>query len=293
MNDKPKGRFIPKQRLEIVKYEADISYGTQGRTLDRMTAKNMSLEPDAPLFDKPVRHTVFNQSLKTFFRSLGEGSLAVCDVEEKDRPDSEYGPDRTIVQAYDGNGNAVSKKEGGGNYNRRSLADDLALEAVKRRSIEAQTAIAEVGLWMRDPKSEVYLNDELRTGIISKYWKALDQMLDNYLEEPAPKKPPSGRQKPQNDQETAPKPAQVVNDQTTDDTPLFKNFGEVLTRSSKLNPPVTRAELMKALDIKEGGPAPELNKAWAKAEELSAAKYAAANVGSEETWKNIQRDPQK
>jgi len=98
----------------------------------------------------------------------------------------------------------VANNKGGG-Y-RRSLEDDLALEAVKRRSIEGQTAIAEVGRYISDPTDLelAMLPDEDLHRLTVKYWKAIERSLDNFLAEPAPRQaaksaaapPPAPRQRP-------------------------------------------------------------------------------------------------
>lgn len=287
MNDKPKGRLIPKQKLEIVNAELDVPYSQGTKFLDRVQAVNLSLADNDPLAGKAVRHTIFNQSVKTFVR----GKIHVLvDIEERDRPDTEYGPDRTIVQAYDEEGKPVSTKQGGG-Y-RRSLEDDLALEAVKRRSIEGQHSITEVGLWLREPNWRG-LDDDRKGRIVEKYWKAIEKGLDNYLDDPQkPAAPaPAPRQTAQDKRQAAEKPDKVSSQAATG-APVFKNFGEVLTRASKLKPSVSRAELLTALNLKEGQTPPDLNEAWSKAEELSLAKHEAAGGEAntaEEAWENLNR----
>jgi hypothetical protein len=182
--DKPKGNVYPKQQLEIVDYESNIPYGQGGKTLDRVTAKNYSLAQEDPLYGKPLRYTVFNGELKDLLNAKGGGFRFMADVEERPRPDKpDYGPDRTIVQVYV-NGEPVSKKKGGpsGGY-RRSLEEDLALEAVKRRSIEGQVAIAQVASFMLAEKVPWYLTNEDFDRIGRKFWRAVEKSLDNFLAE--------------------------------------------------------------------------------------------------------------
>lgn len=275
MNEKPKGKMIPKQKLEIVKYEGDIPYGSQGRALDRIQAKNLSLSAEDPLFDKTLRHTVFSDTLKTFLRALGEGSQVVVDIEERERPDVEYGPDRTIVQAYDKDGNPVSTKQkggGGGNY-RRSLEEDMALEAVKRRSIEGQVAMDQVGALLRCDASvdteALAINAEDLKRIVGKYWKVVELMLDNYLEPPKDVQKPV--QKPPGPRQKADTPKADTKDPPTGDTPI-KHAGDLMARASKLDPPVSRAEILEGLSLGDKEEIQDLEKAWIDVQAISASK---------------------
>ncbi len=273
MTEEPKGKTLSKQHLEIVHYEADVPYSQGTKALDRVQAVNLSLADDDPLAGKTLRMTIFNGDLKTFVRGK---SHITADIEERPRQDNpEYGPDRTIVQVYD-NGEPVSRKKGGGQYQRRSLEDDLALEAFKRVSIEGQTSVAQVGALLAVGANfeKAGLTPEAWGRILLKYWKAVEKGLDNYLAEPkAPAPKPD--QRPQNQKSAPEKPTQVSKDTETENG-AFKNFGEVLTRASKLKPPVTRAELMKTLELTEGQSPTDLAAAWSKAEELSFAKHEAA-----------------
>lgn len=308
MNDKPKGTTLSKQRLGIDNVEIDVPYSQGTKQLDRIHAANLSLPEDNPLHGKPLRFTVFNGELKTFIR--GKNSI-VADVEERPRPESEYGPDRTIVQVYDDQGQPVSRKQpgGGGGGWKRSLEDDLALEAFKRVSIEGQTAVAQVGERLGDilkvPPAEwprFGLDEATWKRVLAKYWKAVEKGLDNYLAPtPTVSKPASApgspSRKAQDGQGTAQPPAQVSSDQGKAEAPSFKNFGELLTRANKLSPPVSRAELMGALGLKEGSPAPNLAEAWKKAQAISAGKLASERERhptddgktSEQAWADLNR----
>ncbi len=302
MNDKPKGTTFPKQQLEIVKYEADISYGTVGKTLDRVQAKNLSLQEGDPLFGKSLRHTIFNGDLKAHLCKLEVGSRFLADVEERDRPDKpDYGPDRTIVQVYI-DGKPISQKKGGGGYGkspeivRLEHELDLELEGVKRRSIEGQTAVAQVGTVLTCPTpipgEDLGIDEDGWKRILGKYWQAVEKGLDNYLTDP-PKtqvakppqeKPPKAAQKPQDGQGKAEKPAAV----STDEEPI-KHAGDLLTRALKLKPPVTRDELMVALAVNDPKNITDLAAAWKTALEISASKGKGGGESSEEAWDKLNR----
>ncbi len=293
MADRPKGTTYPKQQLEIVKYEADVPYGNQGKTLDRMNAKNLSLGEGDPLIGKALRYTIFIGELKTFLRGQGEGARFLCDVEERERPDSEYGPDRTVVQVYQ-DGKPVSTKTGGGGggYRGRNLEDDLVLEGVKRRSIEGQTAIAQVGTVLTSPTpvpgEDLGIDEEGWTRILGKYWTAVEKGLDNYLADPPitqAKKPTDDKplkrdQGPQDRQQAADKDAAVSKDAlpVTGSEPV-KHVGDLLTRATKLDPPVTRSDFLEVLAINDPKEITDLEGAWKKALELSASRRAKLSEG--------------
>jgi hypothetical protein len=295
MNDKPKGRTLSKQKLEIVHLDMDVPYSQGTKLLDRVQAKNWSLPETDPLYDKALRHTIFKDELKTFIR--GKENI-VADVEERDRPESEYGPDRTIVQVYDDQGQPVSRPQakGGGAY-RRPVEDDMKLEAFKRVSIEGQASIIQVGAFLvasisAPEPNAVTLEDMNITAedlkrIVGKYWQAVEKGLDNYLKEsladilkefpavgvPRPDtKPGNARQKPQDGQGAAEKPAKVSSAAGPPPPPEFKNIGELLTAAGKLKPPVTRAEILGACQVKEPAQITDLKGAWQKAQVISGAK---------------------
>ncbi|MBA7618482.1 hypothetical protein ES703_25809 [subsurface metagenome] len=293
MNDKPKGTTFPKQQLEIVKYEADIPYGTGGKTLDRMNAKNLSLQEGDPLVGRAIRFTIFNGELKTFLRGQGEGARFLCDVEERERPDSEYGPDRTIVQVYK-DGNPISTKKGGGGYGkspeivRLEHELDLELEGVKRRSIEGQTAVAQVGLVLTSPTpipgEDLGIDEDDWKRILGKYWQAVEKSLDNFLA-PQPAKtaaaPLKPDQRPQDSKQAAEKPAAVAKD-TPPVTDPIKHVGDLLTRAGKLAPPVTRADFVELLSINDPKEITDLEDAWKKAQELSVSRRTKSSEGKGE-----------
>jgi len=265
-------KVFPKQQLEIVQVQESKSYGTAGKTLLPVMAKNLSLAEGEPGFGKSWKYTVFNQDLQDHIKGLKVGDRRLCDIEERERPDSEFGPDRNIVQIYV-DGNPVSQKKGGGaggGWKGRSLEDDLALEAVKRRSIEGQTAIAQVGLALTCPTpipaEALGIDSEAWFRILDKYWQAVEKGLDNYLTDP-----PKPVQKPQDKQGTREKTETVSKDAPPVTDPI-KHVGDLLTRSLKLKPPVTRDELCVGLSINDPKEIKDLEAAWKTVQGLSATK---------------------
>lgn len=298
MNDKPKGRTLPKQRLSIVNCELDVPYSQGTKFLDRVQAVNLSLAEDDPLHDKPLRMTIFNGDLKTFVRGKTD---IIADVEERPRPDSEYGPDRTIVQVYDDQGQPVSRKQGGGGY-RRSLEDDLVLEGVKRRSIEGQTAVAQVGALLTSPSDvnleELALDAETWSRILGKYWKAVEKGLDNYLADPPPQaakttqasasKP---RQAAQDKRRAAPPSDKVSEDKSPPADPV-KHVGDLLTRANKVG--VTPAEVGSVCGVTKPAEIKDLDEAWKKVQEFAKSKgkgFPAGDDGktTEQAWDDMKR----
>jgi len=270
MSEKPQTKQLSKQRLAIQHMELDVPYSQGTKFLDRVQAVNMSLPDGDPLTGKPLRMTIFNKAVKDFVRGKTD---IVADVEERTRPDSEYAPDRTIVQVYEDNGEPVSKKQGGG-Y-RRSLEDDLALEAVKRRSIEGQTAVAQVGalLMGKDVDGEsLGIDEDTWFRILGKYWKAVEKGLDNYLEGTTPVAPiprplqggpdNAGKavQKTQGGQQGGLLPEKVSEDGDVNEAPV-KHVGDLLTRANNIG--VSRAEVTEVLGM-EAKDVGDLNEAWKK-----------------------------
>jgi hypothetical protein len=270
------GRIIPKQQIEIVKYEAEIPYSQGTKKLDRIFGKNLSLAEGDPLIGQTLRLTIFNADLKEYLAGKPEGFRFLADIEERDRPDTQYGPDRTIVQVYN-QGEPVSKKKqggggGGGGYRGRSLEEDIALENVKRRSIEGQTSVAQVGEWLRNPNALTNtLSKEQCDRIVGKYWKAVERGLDNYLADPSVRpttKPPADSaskttQRSQEGQGGASKPAAAPIVQKTPVDPV-KNLGDLLTRAKKKG--YMPADVARILGIAECRDIVDLNDAWAKVE---------------------------
>lgn len=297
MNDKPKGTTLSKQNLAITNMEVDVLYSQGKKQLDRLQAVNLSLPEDSPLAGKPLRMTIFNAELKTYVRGKTD---IIADIEERLREDSEYGPDRTIVQVYDEKGQPVSRKQpggGGGNY-RRSLEDDLELEGVKRLSIEGQTAIAQVGTVLTCPTpvpgEDLGIDEASWKRILAKYWRAVEKGLDNYLAAPPPSqaaKPTQAAaskpdQKPPGGQQAAPK-SDKVKDQPTAADPV-KHVGDLLTRANKIH--MTPTDVSILCEVNRPDEITDLDKAWEKILKHAASKKEGGNT-SEEAWDNIKRTP--
>jgi len=262
---------LSKQKLEIVNIEIDVSYSQGTKQLDRVQAKNLSLPEGDPLQGKSLRMTIFNKDLKSFVRGK---TVIIADVEETERPNTEYGPDRTIVQVYDDQGNPVSRKQGGGGgggYQRRSLEDDIALENVKRRSIEGQTAMSQVGqlvlaIAQGATVEGVGLDQETFKRLEAKYWQGVEKGLDNYLTQPQPAKRTTGTtskpdQRPPGQQQAAPKSEAVSKDPPTNPDPV-KNVGDLLTRANKVGVnPAKVGEICGVQDVKD---LKDLDECWTK-----------------------------
>jgi len=295
MADRPKGTTLSKQRLQLDHFELDVPYSQGTKQLDRVQAVNLSLPEGDPLANKPLRMTIFNQELKTFVR--GKGSI-IADVEERPRPESDYGPDRTIVQVYDDQGQPVSRKQpgGGGGSWKRSLEDDLALEGVKRLSIEGQTAIAQVGNLLTCQSDvnleELALDPETWARILGKYWKAVEQSLDNFLAgptkttaaKPAQATAAKPDQRPPGQRQAAPPSAEVSKDPPPPANPV-KHVGDLLTRAGKLVPPVNPAEVATACGVTRPDELKDLEAAWKKVQAYSKKK---ANPSDPE-WDKLSR----
>lgn len=291
--ERKQGTVYPKQQLEIVKILEEKPYGQSGKSLLPIMAKNLSLPEGDPMKDKYQKHTVFNEELKTYIKPLEVGARFFADIEEHERPDSEYGPDRNIVQVYV-NGEPVSKKKGGGNFGkspdivRLEYQLKAVLEAYERRSIEGQSAIAQVGNLLitagKTTAEDLGLTDAELKGIKGKYWKAIEKSLDAFLVNTSPKigsepagKPTSAPGKGQDKQGAAPKTDQVSTDPKKSEAVPFKNIGEVLTRATKLKPPVSRKELLDGLKVEDTSQIADLDAAWKVAEEVSWKKHEAAS----------------
>ena len=266
-------KVFPKQQLQIVQVQDPKPYSGGQKSLLPVMAKNLSLPDGDPLRDKSMKFTVFNQDLQDYIKGLKIGDRFLSDIEEHERPDSQYGPDRNIVQIYV-NGQPVSKKKAGGGYGkspeivRLEHELDLVLEGVKRRSIEGQTAIAQVGLVLTCPtpvpgEALGIEHEEDWFRILGKYWKAIEKSLDNFLAE--------GGQKPQDANPAAAKTEKVSKDSPPTTDPI-KHVGDLLTRALKLKPPVTREDFIEALAINDPSEIKDLEAAWKTAQEISASR---------------------
>jgi len=263
-------KVFPKQQLEIHKIQDPKPYSGGQKSLLPVMAVNLSLPEGDGFHGKSLKYTVFNQDLQDHIKGLEVGDRFLCDIEEHERPDSQYGPDRNIVQIYV-NGQPISKKKAGGGYGkspeivRLEHELDLVLEGVKRRSIEGQTAIAQVGLVLTCPTpipgEALGIDFDSWNRILDKYWKAVEKSLDNFLSERV--------QKPQDANSAAAKTEKIAKDSTPTTDPI-KHVGDLLTRSLKLTPPVTRLELVVALAVNDPSEIKDLEAAWKTAQELSA-----------------------
>lgn len=268
---------FPKQQLEIVQVQEPKSYSSGTKFLLPVMAKNLSLAEGDPGRGKSWKYTVFNQALQDHIKPLEVGARFLCDIEERERPDSEYGPDRNIVQIYiDGKPVSTKTGGGGGGWKGRSLEDDLALEAVKRRSIEGQTSVAQVGslvlaVVQGASMEGVGIDAEVFKRLEGKYWQAVERGLDNYLATP-----PKRDQRAQDKQGKGSKAAAVVS-HDIDNPPVpikdpIKHVGDLLTRAKDLKPPVTRDELCVAVNVNDPKEIKDLEAAWKTAQELSVSK---------------------
>ncbi len=269
-----KGHIFPKQQIEIVQVLEPKGYGTAGKELLPVMAKNLSLQEGDPGHGKSWKYTVFNQSLQDHIKPLEVGARFLCDLEERDRPESEYGPDRNIIQIYV-DGKPVSQKKGGagGGWRGRSLEDDLVLENVKRRSIEGQTAIAQVGTVLTCPTpvpgEDLGIDEEVWKRILGKYWQAVEKSLDNFLAQPKAQGPmPEPDQRAQGRQGKAAKTDKVSKDQPPIMDPI-KHVGDLFGRAQKLEPPITRADLVIAMNVQDVSEITDLEAAWEIAQEIS------------------------
>ena len=262
--------LISKQGLEIIQVQEPKAYGGGQKFLTPVTAKNLSLPQGDPMFGKPIKFVVFNPDLQSYVKSMETGVHIVADIEEHLRPDSQYGPDRNIVQIYDG-GKPVSQKQGGGGgWKGRSLEDDIALENVKRRSIEGQTAISQVGEFLREPQALTRtLTEEQMTRILAKYWLAVEKSLDNFLADtpktnapkPTAASAPRPDQRPPAAQGRAPEGKAGGNIEEPIIDPVL-HIGDLLTRANKIG--VNPGEVAIVCKVTVPNQITDLNAAWVK-----------------------------
>lgn len=263
-----KATVFPRQQLEIVKVHEEKAYAGGSKSLLPVNATNLSLPEGDPLRGKSLKYTIFNQDLKTFVQGQAVGARFLCDIEERERPESEYGPDRNIVQIYQ-DGKPVSVKKPGGGYGkspeivRLEHELDLELEGVKRRSIEGQTAMNQVGNVLTTPTlipgEDLGIDEEGWHRVVGKYWQAVERSLDNFLADQRPQDSKRGVEK-----------AAAVSEVTPPVTDPIKHAGDLFTRAGKLDPPVGRFELIAALSVNEPSEIADLEAAWKMAQEMSA-----------------------
>lgn len=254
-------KTISKQKLHIVKHDVDVPYAQGTKALDRLQAENLSLPEGDPLFGKPLRMTIFKKELKEYIRGK---ETVVADIEETPRPETEYGPDRTIVQVYDDDGNPVSRKSsgpGGGNY-RRPLAEDLALVSVQ-----------EVGLLIRSSEGRSLVADDKKfNDLVKRYLGIVGKGLTLAANPPQAfaGNAPDTRQ----DAKSAGDQGGKVQSDAKTENGRIKNVGDLLTRSSKLDPPVSRDEILKSFDVTDPTEIGDLDGAWSEIQRISADKKA-------------------
>ena len=230
-----------KRKLELIEVRLERAFGKEGKTLLPVTARDLSLPKDDPLFGTGIEFVIFISALKEHMTSTPT-KVIIADYEERPSNNPEYGPNRSIQQIYI-NGEPVSKKKMG--YGKSAEIVRLENE-LKARSIEATVAVKEIGMILRGDKDvlQLSIDQESFTKISDKYWKAINTMLDNYLK--APQKPPVRQ----------PAVSAPVSDG------LIKNVGDLLTRASKLNPPKTKADVLSILSLGQMSEIPNLNAAW-------------------------------
>ena len=261
---------MPKQQLEIVQVQEAKGYAGGSKFLLPVMAKNLSLPEGDPMVGKGLKYTVFTQDLQDHIKGLEVGARFLADIEERPRPESDFGPDRNIVQIYV-EGQPVSKKKpggGGGGYRGRSLEEDLVLEGVKRRSIEGQTAMAQVGNALTCPTpipgEDLGLEVEAWSRILGKYWQAVERSLDTFLSgtSGAGQTPPEARQTTQDANPGDQKGNKVSKPPPPPLAKAIEHVGDFMTRCSHLDPPISRAEVCTIFSVKDPAEIKDLNAAW-------------------------------
>ncbi len=126
-------------------------------------------------------------------------------------------------------------------------------------------AIEQIGRLLNAPHERLNITPEDWRRIEEKYWQIIEKGLDACLKEKVEIKaaePVMPRPKPIT---TTPPPIRII---------PIKNLGDLLSRSLKLKPPVTRTELFQALHITDGNQIKDLEAAWDKARMLNVVKLA-------------------
>ena len=104
------GNKYEKQQLEIINYIESKGGDGKAAVMDKVNAKNLSLAPDDPKYNKPMTHCVFDNSIKTYLKEQKAGFRFFGDVSEKEQ---DWGVSWTIYQVYDAAGQPVAAKKGG------------------------------------------------------------------------------------------------------------------------------------------------------------------------------------
>ena len=237
---------LSKRNLEIIEVRPEKEFGQDGKKLLPLMARDLSLPQDDPLSGKGIDFVIFISALKDYMTSTPT-KVIIVDYEERPNKNPEYGPNRSIQQIYV-NGEPVSRKKQGWGKS----AEIVRLEnELKARSIEATVAVKEIGLLIREASTNGQVidpNDKRLNRIIDKYWQTVELMLDNYT------KPPVKR--------TERPPARQPAKTASPDEGLIKNAGDLLTRASKLNPPVSTAEILSMFSVNKVTDITDLDKAW-------------------------------
>lgn len=300
-------RTLSKRNLELVTAVTEVKYGPEGaKTLWKFGAVDRSLPEEHGRAGKPIGFATFSQSIKEHLEGLDKGTVFVGDYEIKPRPDKpEFGPDITVIQVWVNGKPIYQKSQGPGRGGGRSLADDLALEAVKRRSIEAQNALGQVTALIPHlrPADATLVGmegpDELKR-ITGKFWRVVEMMLDNYLNGPGPaatpQKPPEKSRQPLQWTRTSeaapadPAPSPAASEKAA--APV-KNIGDLLTRASKLKPSITPPQVLAILGIEATDQIDDLDVAW---DVVLLAHYKAngsddgLDKSSEQAWSELERE---
>lgn len=206
-----------------------------------------------------------------------------ADVEYTEKPGNREGSvfkHWTIRQIYVGGQVVGERKAGGpGGFGGKSFGkspevlaqehrNDLELEAVKRRSIEGQQAMMEVGLFLRDiAPDEKPSADQAR--IIAKYWTAVEKSLDAFLTTPAAV--PT--------QSHLAKAAEAIGGQKIDEPPKeappvqgFKDRGQFFTKVKDVFSLMPSQIVLKYPEVQRLADGGDLNNAYLKLAELIAGK---------------------
>jgi hypothetical protein len=272
-------KLLSKRNLYLVQVGEPKPYGTNGKSLLPFNAKDLSLEHGGPLVDKSLRFVAFQEPLQQFVKALKANDIFQVDYEEVERPGSEYGPDRTVVQIYKADGKPVlvqGQQKGGGFPGRSPESIRLEysfkaqIESAERVSIEGQTAIAQVGTWLLNPEALTKtLSQDQVDRIVKKYWAAVEKALDAFLAaKPLVLAQPTTAAVPGNApgkaQEGQGKAVQAekVSTPPPPTWPALKNVGELLTRAAKYN--VQRSDALAIIGVQDVKEIKNLELAWSK-----------------------------
>lgn len=280
-------RTLSKRNLELVTVLTPKTYGPDGKkTLFKFGAVDQDLPEGHAMAGKPLPFTVFNVSLSNHLNALEKGAFFVADYEIQQRPGTEYGPDFTVVQIYVDGAPVSQRQRGGGSYRspesiRLEYELKAALQAIERRSIEGQTGVKEIGQllhWIVQGNTLEGCGIDVATfqRLQGKYWQAVEKMVDNFLENrnqtaptgqkapdsPQDAKPGSKRAAPVSKDPEKPPDASEAAPGPTAGKPTFENVGQLLTAAAKLDPPVTRAEVMEICSVNDPKEIGDLDEAW-------------------------------